>query len=256
MNEPRNGLHLHEPSVSESQAIPTHAYVVFERHARGSSNQTNCTGSFLAHASFVDDGKGGYSLAAPRPYSVHDAVMELAEAQGVKQGIGSENWHDDTVLASGIGRFTLWIPPSVRTLHCAHGQFKVPLPGLVMLARQGVMYVVAVGNKRRPTLDTPIFHAPLMNLYRKGDLCWGTVKAPAPDLASRDAWIDALFLTKFSHVNHGQTCQSAVKAKDAERDSGSLVRLYKQLQRAKATVFPRRELVSKHMTLGELLRYV
>src|SRR5690606_37837913 len=61
----------------------------------------------------------------------------------------------------------------------AETALRVPLPGLVMIrttaAGRPPHYEVYAVKQRPASLDTPLFHAPLPNVFNSGAICWGTV---------------------------------------------------------------------------------
>lgn len=86
---------------------------------------------------------------------------------------------------------------------------QLPMPGLVFSLRrtrgagiwQGVN-VFAVEGERRPSGETPVFRAPLLNLNDDGLVCWGSGKVPARRTQDDiEQWEDAFFGSTFSHYN-------------------------------------------------------
>lgn len=64
----------------------------------------------------------------------------------------------------------------------------------------------ALGTNSRPTLDTRVYHAPLMNLSSNGKLCLGTASLPKEfDFASLEGCEAALIKSQFTHTNHDNT---------------------------------------------------
>jgi len=55
----------------------------------------------------------------------------------------------------------------------------VPLPGLLLIRvtaeDKNPQYGLYAVKKRPPTLNEPLFHAPLPNVFSSGNICWGTV---------------------------------------------------------------------------------
>lgn len=76
-------------------------------------------------------------------------------------------------------------------------------PALFFAARQRQLWVFALGEDARPTSETPLFHAPLMNVHESGSVCLGS--QPAPDAPLGDSvpmWVDGFFSSEFTHSNH------------------------------------------------------
>ncbi len=75
----------------------------------------------------------------------------------------------------------------------------LPHPGLVFIASPGTLRVYAVNGTDRPTLDTPLHHAPYWNLFASGQVCRGSTPYPptaAPD--THPAWEHAFFSSTFT----------------------------------------------------------
>ena len=63
----------------------------------------------------------------------------------------------------------------------AQGQrygFRVPWPPLLFLAVRHTLYCAALAHADRPEPETPLFHAPLMNIDAQGAVCLGTAETP------------------------------------------------------------------------------
>ena len=65
---------------------------------------------------------------------------------------------------------------------------RVPLPGLLMLRKTAndrvSSYAVFAVKKRPDTFDTPLFQAPLPNVFNSGSVCWGTVQRVSDEALS------------------------------------------------------------------------
>jgi PRTRC genetic system protein B len=78
-------------------------------------------------------------------------------------------------------------------------------PALLFRAERGSLHAWALEGegKERPTPQTLLYLAPMMNFYGRGAMCIGST--PIPDLISlstRGAWEQALYDTEFTHGNH------------------------------------------------------
>lgn len=103
-------------------------------------------------------------------------------------------------------------PPKVRPMWFieAGASVTVKWPHLVFIANESGLRVYAVSGNKRPTPDTKLYHAPLMNIYSDGWLCFGS--ASRPDSLAVDSipeWNAAIFDSRFSHVNHDRTIKGA-----------------------------------------------
>lgn len=136
-------------------------------------------------------------------------ASELLSTLRIKSGILPSN-----VLSVGGSHIVWWSPPSRRTYFFntreSEGSVNVGkrcgeafTPGLVFVVRDGSMSLFAVKGTVRPDANTPLFHAPLMNIYVDGKLCSGTMAKPQSTLGdSIGDWEKSFWEAAFSHPNH------------------------------------------------------
>jgi len=121
-------------------------------------------------------------------------------------------------------------------------------PNLVWIAskEQRRLKVFAVGRSSRPTLETILYHAPLMNIGDDGDLCEGSAKLPRRLDESRIGDIEAcIYDSNFTHVNHEHTIKGC-------RGNRGHVAFWRQKEKMNTPIRVA-ELVRKG-TLGEVLK--
>lgn len=112
-----------------------------------------------------------------------------------------------------------WLPPMVRPMHLRrHGEgletITTRWPSLIALVRNRSLYLVAVEGDQRPTASTPLFHAPLPNLYASTAVCTGSARLPlAMRISDLDGWESVIFDTAFTHTNHQETLRPQEPAK-------------------------------------------
>lgn len=84
-------------------------------------------------------------------------------------------------------------------------------PALIFIAskQSKKLKVFATATNSRPTMDTKLYHAPVMNVDEKGVLCQGTATLPSVICTStiKDC-SDTLFDSQFTHVNHKATLRN------------------------------------------------
>lgn len=101
-----------------------------------------------------------------------------------------------------------WFRPPTRTVQHWRTQegrlvIEAVLPGLVFHVEEGVLHVAAFGGHDRPTLRTPLFHAPLGNVHDDFRICTGNAVLPrAFDASTTRAWEAVLLSTCYTHINH------------------------------------------------------
>lgn len=86
--------------------------------------------------------------------------------------------------------------------------FNVWWPHLIYIAdkKRNSLRVFAVRNAKRPTLDTKLYHAPLMNISDDGVLCAGSARLPRKLCVETLDRIEACVTDScFTHVNHRET---------------------------------------------------
>lgn len=159
------------------------------------------------------------------------------------------------ILALGSQRIAWIVPQSVRAMYFNVNStlfsLRVPWPTLVFRAIDGHLSLAAILQSDRPTCDTPLFHAPLMNLNEATALCTGNAPVPRGcSVADCSGYEKAVYETNFSHVNHGRTLKMG-KAKSVTNEMH--VRFWRTLHEKKAKRFPADALVPLNKTLGQWL---
>lgn len=130
--------------------------------------------------------------------------------------------------------------------------FRVPWPPLVLIAARQRLWCAALAQNRRPTAQTPLYHAPLMNMDRHGAVCLGNA-APPPSCApgQQAAWEATVCQTNFAHVSHPQTLKLA---DHTEVSTDAHVRFWQGLDGKSR--FPTAALVTRDETLTDWLAAV
>ena len=156
---------------------------------------------------------GAPVIRAGRPAdrdSLKAVCASLMESARVRSGILPDN-----VLSLGLEHVVWWSRPGMHThfFDCrqsADGAVSVgkragtaPTPGLIFVAKQQNMWVYAVKSDARPDADTPLYHAPYMNVWEDSRLCVGSMPLPDSTMAeSVSTWENAFWNSSFSHPNH------------------------------------------------------
>lgn len=201
---------------------PVQAVVFYE----GTSNRG---GSSLQYATIhpveVLDGVPVLRAGSPLTVQAVKAVAKsFAESLKVKPEIIVEN-----VLFSSDDLLVWWTPAQQRVcwfdidwhrdakgreaLQGASGQ--LPITALVwMLQRtpgKGIwqgMHVYGLSESKRPTSETQLYRAPLLNINDDGAVCWGTGKVPqGRNQSDIQEWVDAFFGSTFTHYNQSNPFQ-------------------------------------------------
>jgi PRTRC genetic system protein B len=113
----------------------------------------------------------------------------------------------DCVIARTPELVAWWTPAALRPMFFRDGceladvSGKLfPHPGLLFVVRNGVLFVRALPNSRRPGRDTRLAAAPYWNIDSTGAVCAGTMRTPKSlTVVSIAAWQQAFFQSEFTH---------------------------------------------------------
>lgn len=128
---------------------------------------------------------------------------------------------------------------------------RVPMPGLVLIRLtaddKNPQYQVYAVKKRPMTLDEPLYHPPLPNVFAHGNVCWGTVQR-VTDTALQGASLaeDWAALLGSPFNNHGV----ASKSKSQPTDIRQMLIV---LEKRQARTYPKRDLLPVKRTLAQIL---
>jgi PRTRC genetic system protein B len=140
--------------------------------------------------------------------AIQEAVLALSGAPANQVEFLSE-----TVLASSPTLLCWYHPACVREVYfkCIkedkanelNGKMVTWVP-LLFIAKPKKLHVFALGSSERPTLETPLYNAPLYNVSGDGSVCVGaSVNLPSVLSPSRIPELErAVYDTNFSHVSH------------------------------------------------------
>ena len=197
----------------------------------------------------LDDGRG-FTLGAGRAFSAYDKA-ELASLllnEGAANDFLPEHFlvHSRTVLC--------WYrQPEKRLVPFRCGSIEAPLPGLIFVAMgDRPLRCFAFKGKLRPTPETPLYYAPLGNVYAGGTFCTGNNNVPREVRRENiPAW--EAFVLDSTNTHSGSA--------RPVRGCGSfeaLIEFYQQLAQSQAKTFPANKLVpycpnASHLTLGDVL---
>ncbi len=166
-----------------------------------------------------------------------------------------------TILVRQVGAATTLVEyraPEITGLFLEGSEtpLRIPLPGLVLVRRSdgsngGTRYALFAVKKRPETLEIPLFHPPLPNVYQHGDICWGSVKrAPKANTIQANSlqsdWTAFLGSPFGNHAVEG-------KSKSQKRDIRALL-TYLDAEGAKT--YPKSDLIPTKQTLGNIVEEI
>jgi PRTRC genetic system protein B len=166
------------------------------------------------------------------------SAIDLAQALTVELSSTEIAFNPDTLLQNTHDSLVWYSKAQAGPMHFiqngGHRSLKVQWPALLWKVnkRSKSVYIAAIAN-RRPTLQSKLYHAPLMNIDGRGMLCLGN--AELPEVTQQQVSTSLLKEiescvrdTNFTHTNHsltlkgGASCRSQYKfwkAKASSRDS-------------------------------------
>lgn len=147
----------------------------------------------------------------PGRYVDQSAALELSDIlRGVRSGVDEALWLPSNALAVTNRGSAWYCPARTGTMWFRTGSktqaFQVPWPAMIFVAGGTGLHVCAIAGRRKPGKSTPVYHAPLMNVYSNGELCIGSgVRPSGTGSGTWSQWQALIYDTAFSHVNHPST---------------------------------------------------
>jgi PRTRC genetic system protein B len=120
-------------------------------------------------------------------------------------------------------------------------------PHLLFYVNRGSLYIAALSDDQRPTLQTKLFRAPYFNVSPEGKVCQGSMKGPRESRPETLAqWERAFFRSAFTHPHGGAF-------RITSHPNGHAGLWLEQAAKAYPK-FPVEHLVPLEMTLGDWLK--
>lgn len=244
-------IYLPESNAARSVQIePTLAVVISKANTGPRHDSPRIAPIITSHQVGMVDGKPVIAAGTVvSPQSVRKIFSEI----GIRQPM---TWLDPSVLAVGTDGFIWHSPSRVAWMHwLVNGKparVRAHWPHLVFsVSLTGGFRIYALADDAPPRPDTPLFRAPLGNVFEDASLCWGDVHRPDVALENRQQFEDAVFLSNFTHAN---TTVLSSAANCAERDSRQdLFGYWRSLSGRKPKAVPLEHLVATQLTVGDLL---
>lgn len=187
-------------------------------------------------------------------YAVDPGQIALALAAKITLDTGLLGEETLLVRQDGVKRVAVEYRSPRKTglyLDGSDAALRVPLPPLLLIRttteNKNPQYQVYAVKARPTTLDTPLFHAPLPNVFNSGSICWGSVQRVTDDALQGNSlaadW-DTLLGSRFG--DHACSGKSRSHPQDIRQ---KLI----DLERRKARVYPKSDLVPVKRTLAQAL---
>lgn len=189
-----------------------------------------------------------------REYPVSPATVATVLSANVSFSTGLIQQNTLAIMTDGAKRTIIEYRPPQRTalwLEGSEDPIKIPLPGLLMVrttyADRSPEYRIHAVKERPTELNAQLYRAPLPNISYDGSVCWGTVtKVNHRALAGTDLHEDWAQLLGTPFGNHSVSGKTKTLSDDIRK-------FYLALEKRKARVFPKREMISNSKTLGQLI---
>lgn len=166
----------------------------------------------------------------------------------------------ERLLSRSDQRLLWWVPSAVRPMHLRAQKglttIKTRWPSLVFQVIGRSLHLAALAEDVRPSATTPLFHAPLMNVYANSAVCTGDAKLPVnADISSMEGWESVIFDTAFTHGNwQGAIADAPAKRRRKSEPESQTVEQFWETRDAKVSPFPIARLNPMDKTLGDWMK--
>ena len=187
-------------------------------------------------------------------YPVDPAQVAVALAAKVSFDTGLLSGDTLLIRTEGVKKTVVEYRKGQKTgiyLEGSETALRIPLPPLVMIRTTTEdlypNYSVYAVKRKPKSLDVELFHAPLPNVFNSASICWGTVQRVSDDvLSSGSLTADWSMLLGSPFGSHAVSGKSASFPQDIRK-------MLIELEKRKARVYPRRDLVSAGKTLAQAI---
>jgi hypothetical protein len=187
-------------------------------------------------------------------YAVDPAQIALALAAKVTFDTGLLSTETLLVRQNGVKRLVVEYRAPQKTglyLEGSDRPLRVPLPPLLLIRvtseDKNPQYQVYAAKVRPTKLDTPLFHAPLPNIFNSGSICWGSVRRVSDAALQGNSLVadwDLLLGSPFG--DHACAAKSRSHPQDIRQ---KLI----DLERRQARVYPKSDLIPVKKTLAQAI---
>ncbi|UOE50895.1 prokaryotic E2 ligase family D protein [Mucilaginibacter sp. SMC90] len=232
--------------------VPVKALLIY---LRSKSGETYTNGNEEIYVESYDIGRNGKPINA-HPLSAKESGKfgEILRSQEAGQnsflkcrGILPVNL---LYLNTAKHGFAVWHTPPVERQLFFKDDLGIPsgaakVPAMLWKGSRDTLSVFALKGNRKPSLNSPLFHAPYFNMYADGKVCMGTVKlAIDADTCLDDfiaLWESYFFNSYFSHtIEGGSNCGK------------NIVQLWQE-QVSNKSPFPEAQLIKSGKILADII---
>jgi len=175
----------------------------------------DATDSFYLESYDMDS--NGMAINA-HPLSIKESG-EIADALGNSRELKSHFVNEATLLPPNVlyvnndrKGSVVWHTTSKKVNLFFHRILEIPdgfahVPAMLWKADKDSLSVWAMKDNKRPTDETPLYHAPFFNVYDRGNVCMGNVRKHIPNGCTLgdfiSLWEKYFFNSTFSHTIRG-----------------------------------------------------
>lgn len=178
---------------------PAHQLVIYSEGSK----------SYIEHYEIIDvDGKQMLSEGKPLTKKSLKNMLDLVLTSDKSMFATVSKLIPENILyydpRPGKRKLIWFEKASLRVLHGINkNPVKAKLPAFLFVLNDDLLSIYALKTAgRRPDLKTPLFHAPLPNVYKEGNVCMGNVKKPVSTIEISDlitSWQKAFWGSEFTN---------------------------------------------------------
>jgi PRTRC genetic system protein B len=111
-------------------------------------------------------------------------LSEVSTARIADGSTKSVTLLNPNIIYKDLSSIALWVPAKIHTMSFADGhgsksvQKQIPLCAHLIVYTGKTVYVYALKENKRPTLNTKLYHTPVGNVYEASNLCVGSNVLP------------------------------------------------------------------------------
>lgn len=161
----------------------------------------------------------------------------------------------DEILATNNNTLIWWTPPQIRQSWFnirnenlknlkEKTSFPISYPGMIFIQNNNSTYVFAFKGRKKPNFSTELFHAPVLNVYDSGSVCWGNIRPPNRTDENLPEQVETwLFESWSTHTNSSNN----IKYK------GGIEKFIDKISTDAEPKIPQSKLVSQQRTLSDFV---
>jgi PRTRC genetic system protein B len=165
-------------------------------------------------------GRSASVIQSGRPMTPADERKLVALLIGKGTAEDGVTIYPDRLLFHDTERTIWWMPAAQRPMHLRDAATQVTIstrwPTLVFMAVDRSLFVAAIAEDARPSASTPIFHAPMPNVWPTTQMCTGDATLPlGASISEIPFWEACVLDTAWTHSNHPGALKNTARDKSS-----------------------------------------